>query len=447
MSIAQIRSLNGREILDSKGRPTIEVDVRTNDGSFGRGSAPCGSSVGSHEAFVLVDCDRRFMGLGVQKAIRNVEEIIAPALIGMDVTQQKEIDTLMIELDQSPNKTHLGANATYSVSIAVARAAASSLNMPFHRYLGGEKANILPIPMFNMINGGWYGNKRIEFQEFLLLPTMAQTYAEALRMGVEVFYQLSDVISKRFGEQHIRTGNSAGFVVPENDPSAIVETLLAAVGEAGYEGEFKVGLDCAASHFYDKAEGKYSFKGNKVTREEIIQYLEELGNAHPIFMIEDPLDEDDFDGFATMTKHMNILICGDDLFATRIDRLEKGYRLGAGNGVMLKPNMVGTITEALEVARWAEEHEFVLVPSIRSGSTVDDPIADISVAVGAPLIKPGAPRSGERTACHNQLVRIEENLNGAARFQSFESLEQRVGVRTTAAPRGRSEQQRNHQRV
>ena len=423
MEDPKISSITSREILDSKGRPMVEVDVWSTNGFTGRGASPCGSSVGSHEAFVYRDGGKRFGGLGVKKAVQNVTEIIAPALIGRNIGKQRTIDNLMIELDGTPNKSRLGANAIYSVSIAVARAAAHSLGLPLYRYLGEAEANTLPIPMFNMINGGSYAERNIEFQEFLLAPTVAQTYSEALRMSVEVFYKLSMVMKKRYGEKSLHTGYSAGYAAPVNEPAEIIETLLEATEKAGYGGMFKVGLDCAASHFFDSNHGNYNFRGKKVGRDEMIRFLDDLGKTFPIFIIEDPLDEEDFDGFAEITRRMNIIIAGDDLFATNIERLKTGFHSGAANAMVLKPNMIGTLSEALDTASWAKKHGYLLIPSIRSGGGVDDPIPDIAVAVGSPLMKCGAPRSGERTSCHNRLLRIEEDLKESAQFPSFEIIE------------------------
>jgi enolase len=423
MEDPKISSITSREVLDSKGRPMVEVDVWCTDGYVGRGASPCGSSVGSHEAVVIRDGEKRFGGLGVKKAVQNVTEIIAPALMGRSIGEQRQIDHLMIELDGTPNKSRLGANAIYSVSIAVARAAAHSQDLPLYRYLSDVETKSLPVPMFNMINGGSYAGRNVEFQEFLLAPTAAKNYSEALRMGVEVFYKLSMVIKKRYGQECHHTGYSAGFAAPVNESAEIIETLLEATEEAGYGGLFKVGLDCAASHFFDSNRGIYTFRGKKIGRDEMIEFLEDLGKAYPIFMIEDPLDEEDFDGFAEMTRRMNIIIAGDDLFATNIERLKKGIHSGAANAIVLKPNMIGTLSEALDTASWAKKHGYLLIPSIRAGGGVDDPIADIAVAVGSPLMKSGAPRSGERTSCHNRLLRIEEELKESAQFPSFEVFE------------------------
>lgn len=421
-----ISSIKAREILDSKGRPAVEVDVWTTAGSMGRGSSPCGTSVGRHEAFVLRDGGKRFGGLGVQQAVKNVREKIAPALLGKIVTEQAGLDDLLMELDGTPDKSHLGANAIYSVSVAVARAAAHSMGLPLYRYLGGAAAQVLPIPIFNMINGGLYSDRNIEFQEFLLIPSGASSYAEALRMGVEVFYQLKAVIQKRYGRKCLQIGHSAGYAAPVSEPAEIFDILLDAVKEAGYGGLFKLGLDCAASHFYNRTERCYTFKGRKIGREEIIQFLHSLTRSHPLFMIEDPLEEDDFQGFAEITRRLSLLIVGDDLFVTNLERLKEGIRRGAANAMVLKPNMVGTISEALETARCAKQHGYCLIPSSRAGGAVDDPIPDVAVAIGAPLIKCGAPRSGERTAYHNGLLRIEEELGESAGFSSLETL---VGAR------------------
>lgn len=421
----KISSITSRETLDSKGRPMVEVDVWTAGGSMGRGASPCGSSVGSFEAFVLRDSGKRFGGLGVQKAVRNVAEIISPALIGRNVREQRMIDNLMVELDGTGNKSRLGANAIYSVSIAVARPAANSLGLPLYRYLSEAEVDRLPIPMFNMINGGVYADRKVEFQEFLMVPTGAQYYSGALRMGVEVFYKLNTAIRKRYGQKYLCRGHSAGYAAPVNEPSEIIETLMEAAEKAGYEGKFKVGLDCAASHFYNSEKGCYNFRGKKTSRNEMMEFLEALVKSYPIFMIEDPLDEEDFEGFKEITKRMNILIAGDDLFVTNIKRLKKGIHVRAANAIVLKPNMVGTLSEALDTAGWARKHGYLLIPSIRSGGPCDDPIPDISVALGAPLIKCGAPQSAERTTCHNRLLRIEEELGGFAQFPSFEGLENR----------------------
>ena len=416
MGDTKISAIKAREILDSKARPMVEVDVWTTDGAMGRGASPCGTSVGSHEAFVLRDGGPRYGGLGVLKAVRNVREVIAPALVGKSVFDQQGIDRLMIELDGTPDKSRLGANAIYSVSIAAARAAAGSMGLPLFRYLGGEKDYFLPVPMFNMINGKSVSETYSEFQEFLFIPAMAETYSEALRMGVEVFSNLGDVIQERYGRSALRVGTSAGYAAPTGEPAEALETLLAAAERAGYGRGCKVGLDCAASDFYDRKEGRYLFQGRRITRQELVEILEGLARSYPLFMIEDPLEEDDFEGFAEITKRLDLLIVGDDLFVTNRERLKKGIDLGAANGMILKPNMVGTLTEAIDTARLAKRHGYRLVGSGRAGGGTDDPIPDIAVALEVPLVKFGVPRSGERISKQNCLLRIEEELGPSGRF-------------------------------
>lgn len=429
MENPKIASLKSREVLDSKGRPMVEVEIRASDGSVGRGACPCGTSVGSHEAVFLRDGDQRFAGRGVRKAVRNVREIIAPALRGTRITDQKKIDGIMLELDGTPDKSLLGANAIYSVSIAAARAASASRSSPLFAYLAGMAPSFLPalpIPVPNMINGGTYGDRKVDFQEFLLMPVSSSTYSEALRMSVEVFYRLEEVIRLRFGPQGLELGHSAGYAAPVNDPEEIIETLLAATEKAGYGGMFKVGLDCAASHFYNKKKRCYSFRGDEIGRDEMIRLIEDLANSYPIFMVEDPLEEDDFEGFAALSKKLKVIVAGDDLFVNNPERLRRGITLKSANGVILKPNMVGTLTEALDFASWAIDQGYFVIPSIRSGGDAEDPIPDIAVAVGASFIKCGAPRSSERTSCQNRLLRIEEELGASAKYQSFEKLVSRL---------------------
>lgn len=416
MGDTKVSAIKAREILDSKARPMIEVDVWTTDGAMGRGASPCGTSVGSYEAFVLRDGGSRYGGLGVQKAVRHVKEAITPALLGKSVCDQRGIDQLMIDLDGTLDKSRLGANTIYSVSIAVARAAANSLRLPLFRYLGGREDYLLPMPMFNMINGKGASEIRSEFQEFLLIPVMAKTYSEALRMGVEIFSKLGDIIKNHYGQRSLQIGTSAGYVAPTNEPAEILETLLEASKEAGYEEMCKVGLDCAASDFYDRKKGHYLFQGKWTSRDELIRVFEDLSQSYPLFIIEDPLDEDDFEGFAEITKRLNLLIIGDDLFVTNRERLKKGIDLGSANGMILKPNMVGTLTEAMDTAHYAMKHGYQVVASGRAGGGTDDPIPDIAVALDVPLVKFGAPRSGERIGKQNCLLRIEEYLGESARF-------------------------------
>ncbi|MCX5823482.1 MAG: phosphopyruvate hydratase [Deltaproteobacteria bacterium] len=411
MTGTEIVKIKAREVLDSKARPMVEADVLTAAGALGRGASPCGTSVGRHEAFVLRDGDGRYGGLGVRKAVRNVMEVIGPALIGKDSLDQQAVDHCMISLDGTSDKSRLGANAIYSVSIAVARAAAASLGLSLFRYLGGVKACQLPVPLFNMINGGTYGSVSMAFQEFLFIPSGASTYSEALRMGVEVYAALGDVVACRYGRDRLLTAPSAGYGAPSEDPGEVLELLLDAADKAGYGGKCRVGIDCAASHFYDVSTGVYRFRRKDAGRQEIFRILEELAGKYPLFVVEDPVEEDDFEGMAELTQRLGgSVVIGDDLFVASLERLRRGVAVGAANAILLKPNMIGTISEALDTARYAREHGYRIVGSGRAGGGIDDPIPDISVAAGAVMVKFGAPRSGERLGKQNCMLRIEEEL-------------------------------------
>jgi enolase len=411
----RIVAVTARELLDSKARPMVEVDVRTASGLLGRGSAPCGTSVGKHEAVVLRDGGTRYGGLGVRRAVRNVREVIAPALLGKSVSDQRTLDQLLVDLDGTPDKSRLGANAVYSVSIAVARAGAATRGLPLFRHLGGEDP-ILPVPMFNMVNGGTYGSVRMEVQEFLLIPLGAASCAEAEQMGVEIFTALGQVIAGRYGNEGVAGGSYAGHAAPTGEPCAILDCLLEATERAGYGGKCRVGLDCAASHFYDPASQSYRFQGKQAHRDDMIRFLEELTKAYSLFILEDPLEEDDFEGFAEITRRVKARVVGDDFFVTNLARLKRGIALGAANAMILKPNMVGTISEALAAACHAKEHGYWVIGSGRAGGSVDDPIPDVAVAAGAALVKFGAPRTGERLHLQNCLLRMEDELGAAARF-------------------------------
>jgi enolase len=416
MSDVTIVAVKAREVLDSKARPMVEVDVWTSDGVMGRGSSPCGTSVGRHEAVVLRDGGTRYGGLGVRQAVRNVQEVIFPAIKGESVLDQRRLDDRMIELDGTPNKARIGANATYSTSVAVARAAAASVRQPLFRYLGGDDARCLPVPMFNVVNGGNYGTVRMEIQEFLLIPVAAESYAEAQRMGVESFTAIGKIIERRYGNGNVGSGGYAGHAAPTREPREILDCMLEAVREAGYEGKCRLGLDCAASHFFDSQRGLYGFQGRDATREDLIRYFEALSDSYNLLLIEDPLEEDDFEGFAEITRLVSGHVIGDDFFVNNLERLKRGVTVRAANGMVLKPNMVGTISEALAAARYAAAHNYVLVGSCRAGGTVDDPIPEVSVAAGATFVKLGAPRTGERVNLQNCLLRVEEELGENALF-------------------------------
>ncbi|HKE28285.1 MAG TPA: enolase C-terminal domain-like protein [Bryobacteraceae bacterium] len=411
-----IVEVKAREILDSKARPTVEVDVRTADGVLGRGSSPCGTSVGSHEAFVLRDGGDRYRGLGVRRAVRNVTEAIAPSLVGRSVADYREIDALLIELDGTPDKSRLGANAIYSVSIAAARAGAAACDLPLYRYLGAPAESTIPVPMFNMINGGRPNGAAMAIQEFLVIPATAGCYAEALQMGVEIFAALGEVIQGRYGSGAASIGTCAGYRAPAGDPEELLDVLLEAAHQAGYGGKCRLGLDCAASEFFDSVTGRYQFCGESLDCEGMIGVLERLAKAYDLFVIEDPLEENDFEGFASITRRVPAIVVGDDLFAANLERIKRGAAMGAANAMILKPNMVGTISEAISSARYAQEQGYRVIGSGRAGGTIDDPITDIAVAVGVPLVKFGAPRTGERLAKHNVVLRMEEELGAAARF-------------------------------
>ena len=426
MATDVITEIKAREILDSKARPMVEVDIITADGVLGRGTSPCGTSTGSHEAFVLRDGGKRYGGLGVQHAVHNVLDVISPVLKGRSVMDQKAIDELMIELDGTANKSRLGANAIYSVSIAVARAAAATLHVPLYRHLGGPDVCMLPVPMFNMINGGSFAAAQLEIQEFHLIPATAKRYSEALQIGVEVYTALGEVIKRRYGRDRLYIGASAGYGVPTSDPGEVLELLLTAAEVAGYGGQCRVGLDCAASEFYDSATGQYHLCGKLLRREDLIGLLEGLARKYDLFMIEDPLDENDFEGFAEITRRIPAIIVGDDLLVTNLQRLKRAVELGAANAMLLKPNQVGTISEALEAARYAQAHGYKVFGSGRAGGSIDDPITDIAVAVGAQCVKFGAPRSGERLGKHNCALRFEEELGSLARFAGPQIFEPRT---------------------
>ena len=422
MTGSKIIDIKAREILDSKGIPMVEADVLTSDGFLGRGSSPCGISVGSHEAVVIRDGGQRYQGLGVQKALKNVTDVILPSLRGEDVCQQQRLDKMMIELDGTSDKSNLGANAIYSVSIAVARAAAASRGIPLYRHLNDCETYSLPLPVFNMINGGTYGDLKIDFQEFLLLPAGAASYPDALRMGAEVFYQLDKVIVKRYGRRCLQIGKGAGWAAPTNEPADILELLLEAARMAGYADEVKVGIDCAASHFFDRAGGCYRFKGERLQPGALIALLERLASAYPICLFEDPVNEEDFEGHAMLTRNGEILIAGDDLFVTNVARLKKGVQMGAANAIVIKPNMVGTISEALETVEYAKANGYWIIPGGRAGGSVDDPVTDLAVAASAPLVKFGAPRAGEKINKYNRLLQIQDDLGKGAHFPDFVNL-------------------------
>jgi enolase 1/2/3 len=420
MAETSITKIKAREILDSRGNPTIEVDLHLAGGAMGRAAVPSGASTGEHEAWELRDGDKkRYGGKGVTKAVRNVNEIIAPALAGMDATEQAKIDARMIELDGTPNKKKLGANALLGVSLAAAHAAAVASGQSLFRYLGGADANVLPVPMMNILNGGAHSDAPIDFQEFMIMPKGAPTFPEALRYGAEVFHALKDVLKKRGLSTAV--GDEGGFAPNLDSAEDALECIAIAVEKAGYKfGEqVFVALDPAASEFYDPAENAYVFKksdGSKRTATELIDYYAELCARFPIISIEDGCAENDWAGWKILTKRLGnkIQLVGDDLFVTNVDFLRKGIAEGVANSILIKVNQIGTLTETLATIKLANENSYTSVISHRSGETEDTTIADIAVATNAGQIKTGSLCRTDRVAKYNQLLRIAEELGDNA---------------------------------
>ncbi len=413
MSNDIIRQVKARELLDSKGRPMIEVEVTCADGAMGSGAAPCGTTVGSHEGFVLRDGDAaRFNGLGTQKAVQLVETSIAPALIGQAATCQEGIDSILCELDGTVLKSKLGANTVYSVSIAVARAAAASLGIPLYEHFKAPAKPLLPYPLLNIINGGEYGDINCAVQEFMTFPLHKESFAECYRKQVEIFYAAGKVIKKR--GKNLYLGNSIGHAAPYTNTADNIEVLLEAIALAGYEGEFAVALDCAANEMF--ADNTYHLDGKALSRDELIAHWLDLVKKYPIKYIEDPFFEDDFAAHTALTAQTDILVCGDDLIATTAERVFKAASEKSVNCMVFKPNMIGTVTEAFVTAEAGRKCQYDMIPSIRSGGGVDDPIIDFSLALGAPFIKCGGPRSGERIAVQNKLLRLSEEFSGGKLF-------------------------------
>ncbi|MCX9082082.1 MAG: phosphopyruvate hydratase [Candidatus Methanoperedens sp.] len=409
-----IEHIHSREILDSRGNPTIEVDVYTECG-FGRASVPSGASTGTFEALELRDKDKRYLGKGVVKAINNVNTEIAQALLGLDVRDQREIDAIMLELDGTENKSKLGANAILGVSLGVAHAAADSLGISLYRYLGGTNAFTLPVPTMNVINGGKHAGNELAIQEFMIQPGGAKTFSEALRMGAETYHILGAILAKKYGNSAVNVGYEGGYAPPLKNTSDALDALAGAIEEAGYNKKITIGLDSAATEFYK--DGKYNVDGKKFSGGELVDFYSDLVKTYPILSLEDPFEEESFQDFAELTKKLkNTIIIGDDLFVTNVKRLEKGIKMKAGNALLLKVNQIGTLSEAFDAAQLAQKNRFKVVVSHRSAETEDTTIADISVAIGAELIKTGAPARSERNAKYNQLLRIEEELGKAARF-------------------------------
>ena len=416
-----------REVLDSRGNPTIEVEVYTEDGAFGRAIVPSGASTGAHEAVELRDGDKgRYLGKGVEQAVENVNEVIAPEVIGLDVTDQVGVDMTMIELDGTHNKGKLGANAILGVSMAVARAAADELGVSIYNYLGGTNARNLPVPMMNILNGGEHADNNVDIQEFMVMPVGAESFKEALRMSAEIFHNLRSVLKSK--GYNTAVGDEGGFAPNLSSNEEALSTIVEAIEKAGYKpGEqIRIAMDVAATELYNAETKKYDIAGeNKsLTSEEMIDWYEELINKYPIISIEDGLSEDDWDGWKLMTDRLSerIQIVGDDLFVTNTERLSKGIKTKTANSILIKLNQIGTITETLDAIELAKTHGYTAVISHRSGETEDTTIADLAVATNAGQIKTGAPSRTDRVAKYNQLLRIEDELGETSRYLGIETF-------------------------
>jgi len=422
--MSEIVGVNARQILDSRGNPTIEVEVILNTGIMGRAAVPSGASTGSREAIELRDGNNKiYMGKGVGKAIKNIHDKIAPAIIGFDVTDQVLIDQMMIELDGTKNKIKLGANAILGVSLAVAKAAASDTELPLYQYIGGTNAKELPLPMMNVLNGGEHADNNIDVQEFMILPIGARNFADCIRMGTEIFHHLKAVLKKQNCSTAV--GDEGGFAPNLNSNEEAIEVLLAAIKSAGYKAgkEVLIGLDVAATELYKNK--KYNlavWEKEKISSSEMIDYLECLVNKYPIISIEDGLAENDWDGWKSLTRRIGdkTQIVGDDVFVTNTDILQKGIQDGVGNSILIKVNQIGTLTETLNAIEMAKKAGYTVVISHRSGETEDTTIADIAVAVNAGQIKTGSLCRTDRVAKYNQLLRIEEMLGMTGVFNSQE---------------------------
>jgi enolase len=416
--VATIEAVGAREILDSRGNPTVEVEVALDDGTISRAAVPSGASTGQFEAVELRDGAKRYGGKGVEKAVTGVLEEIGPALVGFDASEQRLVDQVLLDLDGTPSKARLGANAILGVSLAVAKAAADSADLPFFRYLGGANAYLLPVPMMNILNGGAHADSGVDVQEFMVLPIGAATFREALQQGAEVYHALKGVLKQRGLATGL--GDEGGFApsLPSNRDA--LDLIAAAVSETGLRlgDDIAFALDAAATEFYDVDAGCYRFEGLEKSAEQMADYYAELIDAYPIVSLEDPLSEDDWEGWAGITSSVgeSVQIVGDDVFVTNVERLRRGIDEGTANALLVKVNQIGTLTETLDSVDLAHRNGMRCVVSHRSGETEDTTIADLAVAINCGQIKTGAPARSERVAKYNQLMRIEEELEDAARY-------------------------------
>ncbi|MCA0931040.1 phosphopyruvate hydratase [Lutimonas saemankumensis] len=426
-----ILDIHARQIFDSRGNPTVEVDVITENGVLGRAAVPSGASTGEHEAVELRDGGDDYMGKGVLKAVENVNEIIAKEVIGYSVFEQNTIDQIMIELDGTPNKAKLGANAILGVSLATAKAAANELNQPLYRYVGGVSANTLPVPMMNIVNGGSHSDAPIAFQEFMVMPVKAKNFTEAIKMGSEIFHNLKKLLHDR--GLNTAVGDEGGFAPTFDGTEDALDTIIKAIEKAGYKAgdEVMLALDCAAAEFYK--DGKYDytiFEGDKgVVRssEEQADYITELAGKYPIISIEDGMDENDWDGWKYLTEKIGdtVQLVGDDLFVTNVERLAKGIDNGIANSILIKVNQIGTLTETIAAVNMAHNAGYTSVMSHRSGETEDNTIADLAVALNTGQIKTGSASRSDRMAKYNQLLRIEEELHSVAYYPQLSAFKVR----------------------
>ncbi|WP_269510944.1 phosphopyruvate hydratase [Corynebacterium faecium] len=414
--MADIMHIFAREILDSRGNPTVEVEALLADGSHGRAGVPSGASTGEHEAHELRDGDERYAGKGVLKAVENVNETIADELAGIEADDQRIVDTLMLELDGTDNKKKLGANALLGVSMAVAKAAADSAALPLYRYIGGPNAHLLPVPMMNILNGGAHADSGVDVQEFMIAPVGAETFTEALRMGAEVYHALKSVLKSK--DLSTGLGDEGGFAPSVGSTKEALDLIVEAIEKAGYKlgDDVALALDVASSEFFE--DGAYNFEGGKHSAEEMTKVYTELVEQYPIVSIEDPLDENDWDGYVTLTEQLGdkVQIVGDDFFVTNPKRLAEGIEKNAANALLVKVNQIGTLTETFDAVELAHRNGYRTMMSHRSGETEDTTIADLAVALSCGQIKTGAPARSERVAKYNRLLRIEEELGPAAEY-------------------------------
>ena len=435
--MASIDAIGAREILDSRGNPTVEVEVALDDGTIARASVPSGASTGAFEASERRDGDsKRYGGKGVQEAVDAVNDELEPALVGFEASEQRLIDAEMLALDGTPNKSALGANAILGVSLAVARAAAESANLPLFRYIGGPNAHVLPVPMFNILNGGSHADSNVDIQEFMIAPIGAPSFREALRWGAEVYHALKSVLKERGLSTGL--GDEGGFAPNLESNRAALDLILVAIEKAGYRPgtDIALALDVAASEFC--SEGVYTFEGQPRTAAEMTAYYGELVAAYPLVSIEDPLDEDDWEGWATMTAELGatVQIVGDDLFVTNPERLARGIAERSANSMLVKVNQIGSLTETLDAVDMAHRAGFTCMMSHRSGETEDTTIADLAVATNCGQIKTGAPARSERVAKYNQLMRIEEELDDAATYAGASAFPRFMGGGAATADEG-----------